>query len=111
MKHIVEAFSILIVIVLNLLGCAAMISVTGQTAAAKEYKADVIAEIENSNFNPNVIDACIAQASANGYELQVSGYTYDADHDIQTAEVILKYEYKMPVFGITDTRSTRGIAR
>lgn len=111
MKYIVEAFTILIVIILGLRCCTDLVSASGQTSAAKEYKADVIAEIENSNFNPNVINACISQAAANGYELQVSNYTYDADHDIQTAEIILKYEYKMPVFGITDTRSTRGIAR
>lgn len=111
MKHIIEAYTILFVLLLILGCCSSLLSASGQTAAAKEYKADVIAEIENSNFNPNVINACISQAAANGYELQVSSYTYDAEHDIQTAEVILKYEYRMPVFGITDTRSTRGIAR
>ena len=51
---------------------------SGQIAAAKEYKADVIAEIENSNFNPSVIAACTSQAEAEGYQLTVSDCTYDA---------------------------------
>ena len=76
-----------------------------------KYKADVIAEIENSNFNPDVISACISQAQSAGYTLQVSGYVYDADHDIQSAEVIVSYSYEMPLLGISKTQSTRGIAR
>ena len=43
-----------------------VVSVSGQIAAAKEYKADVIAEIENSNFNPSVIAACTSQADEVG---------------------------------------------
>ena len=88
-----------------------VISVSGQIAAAKEYKADVIAEIENSNFNPSVIAACTSQADAEGYQLTVSDCTYDALGDLNTAEVILTYEYNLPFFGVSGTRTTRGIAR
>lgn len=111
MKQIISAFGILFSIVLGLFTCTTVISASGATAAAKEYKADVIAEIENSNFNPNVISNCIAQATDAGYELQITSCTYDANNDIQTAEVILTYKYEMPLFGIYDTKTTRGIAR
>lgn len=51
MKYVIEAFSILFALMAGLYGSVSVISVSGQIAAAKEYKADVIAEIENSNFN------------------------------------------------------------
>lgn len=62
-------------------------------------------------FNPEVINTCVAQAQEAGYGLVINTSTYDADNNIQTAEVILTYTYKIPLFGIEDTRTTRGIAR
>lgn len=111
MKHIISAFGILVSLMLSLFICVNVISASGQTVAAKEYKADVIAEIENSNFNPNVIASCISQASNAGYQLEVKACTYDEEANIQTAEVILTYNYQLPLFGISDTKTTRGIAR
>lgn len=111
MRNIIGAFSTLLVLILNLFLCISVSSSSAAVSAAKEYKADIIAEIENSNFNPNVINACITQAQAAGYSLEVTGYTYDTDHDIQSAEVILTYSYEMPLFGIAKTQTTRGIAR
>ena len=55
MKYIVEIFSGLFMLIWNLCLCVSMLGVSSETAEAKEYKAAVVAEIENSNFNPNVI--------------------------------------------------------
>ena len=111
MKHIIGGFGTLFVLVLNIFICIAVSSASGAVAEAKEYKADVIAEIENSNFNPNVISECVNQAQAAGYELQVTACTYDENSNIQTAEVVLTYSYKISLLGISDTKTTRGIAR
>lgn len=111
MRNIIGAFSALLMLVLNLFLCISVSSSSAAVAAAKEYKADVIAEIENSNFNPAVIDACIQQARELGYSLEVNGYVYDEAHDIQSAEVMVTYSYEMPLFGIAKTQMTRGIAR
>lgn len=111
MEKIISAFSTLLLVVLTICGCAAIITVNADVAAAKEYKADIVAEIENSDFNPYVVNQCIAQAQAAGYQLQVSLQTYDEDRNIKTAEVILSYQYNIPVFGISKTHETRGIAR
>lgn len=111
MEKIIAAFSTLLVLLLVILGSAAVMNTGADVAAAKEYKADVIAEIENSDFNPYVIAECIRQAQAAGYQLSVSGLTYDEDNNIQTAEVILAYSYEIPLFGISKTHETRGIAR
>lgn len=111
MKNVITAFGTILILMLNAFCCIAVSNASMTVAAAKEYKADVIAEIENSNFNPNVIAACIAQAQTAGYELQVLNSVYDAEHDIQSAEVILTYSYEIPLFGIAETKTTRGIAR
>lgn len=111
MEKVISAFSTLFVLLLLILGGAALITVGADVAAAKEYKADVIAEIENSNFNPYVVNECISQAQAAGYQLQVRSTDYDTDNNVMAAEVILSYEYKLPVFGISRIQETRGIAR
>lgn len=111
MKNIIGAFTTVIVLVLSIFICSQLVLASGQTTAAREYKADVIAEIENSDFNPNVIDSCIRQAEDAGYRLKITGSTYDEAANIQTAEVILSYEYRLPLFGIEETKTTRGIAR
>lgn len=111
MKQIISAFGTLIILMLNIFVCVVIVNASGTVAEVKEFKADVIAEIENSNFNQNVINSCISQAQAAGYELQVTNCTYDASNDIQTAEIILTYKYELPIFGISETKTTRGIAR
>ena len=47
MKNIISAFTTLFFYLLCVFGAAALLTASAQTAAAKEYKADVIAEIEN----------------------------------------------------------------
>lgn len=111
MKNIISAFTTLFVLVLNIFMCTQLLAAAGQTAAAREYRADVVAQIENSNFNPNVVAACIRQAAQEGYVLEVNGSTYDGYGCIQTAEVVLAYDYRLPLFGISETKTTRGIAR
>lgn len=111
MKTIIGAFGTLIVLMLNIVMCIGVSNASLATAAAKEFKADVVAEIENSNFNPNVIIGCVRQAQEAGYELEITTCIYDANRNIQMAEVILTYSYSIPLFGISETKTTRGIAR
>lgn len=111
MKQIIGAFSGILVFLLSIFGFIGITNATAQAAAAKEFKADCIAEIENSNFNPYVITGCKTQAAASGYELAVTNVTYDDDANVSTAEVILTYSYEIPVFGISEKKTTRGIAR
>lgn len=111
MKYIIEAFSILVSLMFQLFLCVAVVTVSADVAAAKEYKADVVAEIENSNFNSNVIAACKEQASVQGYSLEVTTCLYDEELDYRIAEVELTYTYEIPLLGVAQERVTRGIAR
>lgn len=111
MKHIIEGFSVLFVMMLNLCMAAGVLTVTAKAAEAKEYKAAAVAEIENSNFNPNVIDACIKDADARGYSMKVTTCSSEEDTGHQMAEVCLTYEYELPLLGVSGQHVTRGIAR
>lgn len=111
MKYIIEAFSILFVVILNLFLCIGIVTVSADVAAAKEYKAEIVAEIENSNFNPIVIEACKQQASLQGYSLDVRPIVYDTLNDRRIAEVELTYTYEIPLLGVSQQRVTRAAAR
>lgn len=111
MKHIVEGFSVLFVMMLNLCMAAGVLNVTAKVAEVKEYKAAVTAEIENSNFNPNVIAACIKDADVRRYSMEVTTCSYGEDAGRQMAEVCLTYEYEVPLIGVSGQSVTRGIAR
>lgn len=82
-----------------------------EAAAARAYHADVISEIECSNFNAGVISACKDQAKNKGYELAVANMVYDAEQNQQMAEVILSYDYAIPVLNLVSGHEIRGFAR
>ncbi len=111
MRQIISAFSVVGAFVLIIFICLSVNAAPIAAAEAKEYKEDVIAEIENSNFNPNVIDACRTQAQSSGYELDIINCQYDENNFITCAEVVLTYTYKLPLFSLEETKTTRGIAR
>ena len=78
---------------------------------AQDMQARIVDEIENSDFNENVINTCVSQGADAGYQVEVTPCTYDENNNMRTAEVVVSYEYKLPLFGISGTKSTRGIAR
>lgn len=82
-----------------------------QSAAARNYHADVISEIECSNYNAGVIAACRQQAQDAGYDLKIKTMTYDADGRVMTAEVILGYDYAIPILNLLTEHEVRGFAR
>ncbi len=111
MKYIVEIFSVLLMLAWNAFLCIGILDASAHVAAAKEYKAAVVAEVENSNFNPNVIAGCMKEAEDCGYTLEITVCGYGEDTNLQMAEVCLTYDYEIPILGIAEQRVTRGIAR
>ena len=82
-----------------------------QSANARNYHADVISEIECSNFNDAVVAACRQQAEKQGYKLKVKTMTYDAQGHTKRAEVILDYKYAIPVLNLVTDHQVRGFAK
>ena len=82
-----------------------------EAAAARSYHADVISEIECSNFNASVVAACQNQAEEEGYGLEVKMMSYDPQGHTRVAEVILHYEYAIPVLNLVTDHQVRGFAK
>lgn len=111
MAQIVQFFTNIVLMLLGFFLCISITAGVFQSVRADEYKADVISELEDSNFNGNVINHCIIQASEAGYHLTVTPCEYDADGDLCLAEVVLEYSYKVPLLGMEENKQLRGIAR
>ena len=111
MKYIIEVFSVMLVLVFNLLLCVNMLGVSADVAAAKEFKAAMIAEIEISDSNRYVIAVFKGQVGTEAYDLEVQSYTYGGQSDRRIAGINLYYRYRIPLLGVSQQRVTRGIAR
>ncbi len=126
MSQIIKAFTgMFFLLLLVLLGNGIVVAQL-ESAVAREYKDAVIAEIENSNFNPLVMDACIRQAEAAGYQLKITVYqegepalelTTPSESalppvfaPVKAAEVLVNYEYKIGFLNYSSWRSIRGYA-
>ncbi|MCI8490434.1 MAG: hypothetical protein HFJ04_09395 [Lachnospiraceae bacterium] len=88
------------------------------------YKQDVIQELQNSNFSPSVVNACIQAGADHAYEVTIdiasedgSCSTYTQGHpavstaDAITAYVTVVYKSRLPFLGIETSNSLRGFAR
>lgn len=82
-----------------------------QSANARNYHADVINEIECSNFNDAVVAACCQQAKDAWYELEVKTMAYDPQEHMKTAEIVLHYEYAIPILNLVTDHQIRGFAK
>ena len=93
MKNIINAFTTLFFYLLCVFGAAALLTASAQTAAAKEYKADVITEIENSDFNTGVVQQCFLQSEEAGYQLKVT--FFNEDSTVATVSQVSQIPYGM----------------
>lgn len=111
MSQIFHFFTNIVLMLIAFFVCISVASAVQKKADADAFKADVVAEIENCNFNENVRAACVQEASEAGYVLEIVPCSYDADFDVQLAKVTLTYSYEVPLLGIKRDKTLRGIAR
>lgn len=111
LHNIPRAFFDVFMIALFLMIGFGIVSAVAERSHAMDYKASVIAEIENSNFNDSVIADCIKQAKQSGYELKVNKIVTDEAENKQIAEVVLNYKFTIGILKIQDICTTRGFAR
>lgn len=74
------------------------------------FHADVVKELECSNFSPDVIDACIGSAKSAGYELTITPIKNQKGVTVM-AEVVLNYDYNIPFLSVFTQHEKRGFAR
>lgn len=124
MSQIIDAFMGVFMMVFMLLFGTSLVDSQVDTAQARSYKNSVIAELENSDYNPLVIKDCISQAKEDGYTLKVQLYSESADGtgtvvetesndtgEVVAADVQLAYQYQLTFLGESSTHYVRGFAR
>ena len=62
MSQVIKSFMGVFFLLSMLLLGIGILSAQTEVADALDYKADIIAELENSNYNAKVMEACIRQA-------------------------------------------------
>lgn len=91
---------------------------------ASGYKQDVIQELQNSNFAPSVLNACIQAGTEQNYNVSIDVSNEDGSHhtytkhapaadlaDVVTAYVTVEYTSRLPFLGVETPNVLRGFAR
>lgn len=123
MEQIIKTYLGLFMILLMTVTGIGIVAAEMEVTRAREFKSDVIVELENSDYNVNVLDACMDQAEEIGYDLAVTLYGEDGtavDYEpgaalpeggVRFAEVVLQYSYRTGPFGNLLQNSIRGFGR
>ena len=91
---------------------------------ASSYKQDVIEELQNSNFAPSVMNACIQNGVDQNYEVSIDVSSGDGSHstysesapasdtsDVTAAYVTVNYKSRLPFLGLETSNCLRGFAK
>ncbi len=91
---------------------------------ALHYKQDVIRELQNSNFSPSVMNACMKTGEDRDYEVSIDVSLGDGSHatytngcqaqdtaDVSAVYVTVLYKSRLPFLGIETSNRLRGFAR
>ncbi|MEF9916062.1 MAG: hypothetical protein RSD97_06440 [Lachnospiraceae bacterium] len=116
MKMSIEIFVSIIIITLTSLLGTCYITASLNIQNAQNYHATVLTEIEASDFSESVICSCIENALDNGYKkgdgtsgLQVTKASVQENQPV--AEVILTYDYSIPLLNMFLKHEIIGYAR
>ncbi len=122
MSQVIKSFTGVFFMLLVLLLGTGVLSAQMDASNALSYKADLVAELENSNFSPQVLNGCIQQAIDNGYKISVKTFTRGGaarvyitpsagdTRDVVMAEVVLTYPYRIGFLNSVTEHQVRGYA-
>ncbi len=115
MSQVIKSFTGVFFMLLVLLLGTGVLSAQMDASNALSYKADLVAELENSNFSPQVLNGCIQQAIDNGYKISVKTFTRGGAARVyitpSAGEVVLTYPYRIGFLNSVTEHQVRGYAR
>ena len=101
-----------------------IVSYQTDVSRAQDYKQNVVEELQNSDFSPSVVNACIAEGVKQGYGVSVDvscsdgsrkTYTKEAPavdtSDVSAAYITVVYKCRLPFLGVETSNTLRGFAR
>lgn len=113
MSTTIKTYVGIFIFLISIFSMAGIMSASIDASNARDFHNSVIAEIEDANFAPSVINACKKQAASDGYELLIDNNSVVKDEDGKPTlmEVILKYKYRIDFLKVMNTQRIRGFAR
>ena len=106
MKIAIELFASLIILIVMVTLCIGLISSDLGVMEARDFYYSCTNELQQSNFADDVVSSCIERAKNNGYSLDIR--INQAESGDRTANVVLKYSYKVPVIGVSQEKIIDG---
>lgn len=124
MSQVIKSFMGLFLILFLMSACIGILSAFMIVVEAQDMHAQLVDEMENSNFNSMVIKQCFEKANECGYSLSVTCY-HDAKAVVYTnindlpdelpkvslAKLELSFPFSIPFFGIHNEHTLCAYAR
>ena len=125
MSQIVKAFLGVFLTLFMAVVALGVLTAYMEVMNAQDMQARIVDELENSDFNASVMNACFEQCAKAGYELAVTLYGGDGSvasihkkeevlapaADVTMAKVELRFTMKSGFLGIDQSRTLVGYAR
>lgn len=125
MSQIMKTFMGVFLIILMLASIGGVLGAFLDVIAAQNLHSQIICELEDSDFAPEVIKDCFNMASECGDKLTIELYKsnnttqiYDSVNSVSAtgcrvdmAKVELKFDYSVPLFNICSSHVLSGFAR
>lgn len=107
-----EVLIYFLVIVFGIYVMVEMIGVQDSAQIATAFQENMIDKIENSNFNPTVIDECLRTAEDNGYTVEIQDRSQIVDSEVKHCYMLkLKYNVKINLLNINQEKYIINYAR
>ena len=93
MKGMVSQFVLFVFLIILMWTGVSYVSQNMQYSSARDYYHFVVRQIENSDFDQTVIEACKVDAKKRGYRLQIKQY----EENQRDARIKLEFDYRFPM--------------
>lgn len=101
MDNIFKSYIGIVMIFLLLFVGIGILSATIDASAAEDFASESASIIEASNYSTEVIHNLQTKAQSSNYELTVNVKDVDGDNIPDMAEVVVDYQYSIPILNIT----------
>lgn len=109
MSEVLKSVLAMFLVILIAAAGASILVANQESTAAGDYLEEVSRVIAESNYSMNVIQACMEEAAANGYTLNVDVIGASVPGMKRYAEVTLEYYYEVSMFGVSDLKTRKKI--
>lgn len=110
MSQIFKAFLGIFLILLFVITMIGVITADQDISNARDFKNQVVTQIEVSNFSSQVINACKSSATDYGYELDTNTIL-DTNNRAVAVEITLRYNYSIPFLNVFSNHTLHDYAR